>query len=148
MKQWVVDTWVIIKCMDFSDDESLDCIGLLSRMLDFGEICVDTEGTILTEYCRYLESGTFVSKWWETLVRQKGHICFFSNALSNKRKTHLIDNLKFDISDLKFVAVASKTKDNLLVSGDSDYNPQVCSYLTKEMGIKVLCPGDAKSVCR
>jgi predicted nucleic acid-binding protein len=37
--------------------------------------------------------------------------------------------MKFDRSDLPFVAVAFQSKDKLLVSEDSDYTQKVCDYL-------------------
>ena len=46
--------------------------------------------------------------------------------------------MKFDRSDLPFVAVAFQSKDKLLVSEDSDYTQQVCDYLQQQLQVKVL----------
>ena len=46
--------------------------------------------------------------------------------------------MKFDRSDLPFVAVASQSKDKLLVSEDSDYTQQVCDYLQQHLRVKIL----------
>lgn len=145
MKQWVVDTWVIEKCNDFSDDECLYCIKFLVTILDEDVLCLDVECDIEKEYYRYIKSGTFLSRWWYRMVREKGQVYFFSNKLSSKHERYLVDRLGFDRSDIKFVGVASKTKDNLLVSGDSDYNEKICDYLCNELAITVMCPAKALS---
>ena len=77
------------------------------------------------------------------MVAEKGQIYFFSNKLSRKNRDYLVYKLGFDKDDIKFVGVASKTKDNLLVSGDSDYNPKVCDYLFTELAIRVMHPSAA-----
>jgi predicted nucleic acid-binding protein len=46
--------------------------------------------------------------------------------------------MKFDRSDLPFVAVAFQSKDKLLVSEDSDYTQKVCDYLQQQLQVKVL----------
>jgi predicted nucleic acid-binding protein len=46
--------------------------------------------------------------------------------------------MKFDRSDLPFVAVAFQSKDKLLVSEDSDYTQHVCGYLQQQLRVKVL----------
>ena len=143
MKQWVVDTWVLERCNDFSSNDCLDCISFLCIILDYGTVCLDTEREIEAEYYRYIRSGTFLSRWWHRIVREKGQIYYFSNKLSNKHKVHLVNNLNFDQSDVKFVGVASKTRNRLLTSGDSDYNKDICNYLFNELTIRVICPKEA-----
>jgi len=51
--------------------------------------------------------------------------------------------MKFDRSDLPFVAVAFQSKDKLLVSEDSDYTQQVCDYLQQQLQVKVLALSQA-----
>ena len=145
MKQWVVDTWVIATCNDASSNKCLDCICFLVMILENGTICLDIESKIKEEYGKHIRPRTFVDRWWARMVRERGQICFFSNSLHEKHRRHLLHKLHFDQSDIKFVGVASKTKDRLLVSGDSDYNGDICDYLSQELGIQVLCPGEAKA---
>jgi predicted nucleic acid-binding protein len=56
--------------------------------------------------------------------------------------------MKFDRSDLPFVAVASKSKDKLLVSEDSDYTQKVCNYLQQQLQVKVLSLSQALGIAR
>jgi predicted nucleic acid-binding protein len=144
MQQWVVDTWVLEKCNDFSSGICVDCTAFLSAILENGRLCVDIEGEILEEYDRYIQPHTFLSHWRHRMVREKGQISFFSNKLSNKCEQHLLKNLHFHSDDIMFVAVASKTKDKLLVSGDSDYNENVCEYLNNQLSVTVVSPRKAK----
>lgn len=144
MQQWVIDTWVLEKCNDFSSGICVDCTAFLSAILENGTLCVDVEQEIEDEYYRYIQPRTFLSHWWHRMVREKGQISFFSNKLPNKCKQHLLNNLHFHSDDIKFVAVASKTKDNLLVSGDSDYNKNVCEYLYNQLSVMVVPPAKAK----
>jgi ABC-type antimicrobial peptide transport system ATPase subunit len=146
MTQWVIDTWVIATCDDASSNKCLDCECFLAIILENGIICLDTENKIMEEYYKYIKPRTFVSRWWDRMVRDKGQIVFFSNSLPGKHRGHLLHKLHFDSSDIKFIGVASKTKDRLLVSGDSDYSADICDYLSRELSIKVLCPGEFESV--
>jgi ABC-type antimicrobial peptide transport system ATPase subunit len=113
-------------------------------ILENGIICLDTENKIMEEYYKYIKPRTFVSRWWDRMVRDKGQISLFSNSLPGKHRGHLLHKLHFDESDIKFVGVARRTKDNLLVSEDSDYNSAVRDYLKETLGIQVLCPREAK----
>lgn len=142
MKHWVIDTWVIEKCNPI-DNECIDCVRFLIGVLDYGAICLDNEGEIMKEYSCHIKSHSFISKWWDRIVREKGHLCFFSGKLAAKHIEHLLDNLHFDPADIKFVGVASKTNDRLLASGDSDYDEEVCGYLHTQLGIAVISPEKA-----
>jgi predicted nucleic acid-binding protein len=146
LKHWVIDTWVIVKCLDLSSPEYLDCLGFLLKTLENGIIYIDLEGEIMREYYRYIRAKTIVSKWWEKITRETGRLAFFSNKLDNRYKDRLLCELHFDPDDIKFVGVASKTNDKLLVSGDSDYSREICDYLSQQLNIKVLCPVVAKSL--
>ena len=144
MKQWVVDTWVIAQCCDASSDDCLlNCIAFLCNILNNGKIYIDAEGEIQKEYYNYIPSNIFVSKWWGKMIRNAGKIGMFSNKLNATNKIWLLDKLHFDNSDIKFVGVASKTRDKLLVSGDSDYNKDVCEYLYRALEIRVMRPEEA-----
>ena len=146
MKHWVVDTWVIVKCLDYSCCECLDCHEFLLKTLKDGIICIDFEGEINHEYYRYIRKKTFVALWWEKVTRETGRLHFFSSGLANQHKDKLLIDLHFDPDDIKFVGVASKTNDKLLVSGDSDYNREICDYLYQKLNLKVLSPVLANSL--
>ena len=77
-------------------------------------------------------------------MRQTDQIRFFSNKLNYGINAPL-NNLGFDRSDVKFVGVASRTADNLLVTGDSDYTDNIRTYLRDQLMIIILHPTEAKN---
>lgn len=145
MKQWVIDTWVLIKSDEPRCTEYLDCLYFLLNIMKDGIICLDTEAEIIQEYYRYMKPGTFLSRWWES-KKTKNHFMYFSHTLYDRHRQKLEETLKFDKSDTKFVGVASKTADKLLVSGDSDYSDEICGFLRSELNIQVLEPKDTINI--
>ena len=80
------------------------------------------------------------------MIGQVGHLCYWSNKLQVKHKNRLLNKLNFHNDDIKFVGVASRSKDKILVSGDSDYNQKVCKYLIDNLGITVVNPVSELSI--
>ena len=146
MKQWVIDTWVLAKCCDCDSMEYMDCMSFMAMILENGTLCLDIEGDIEKEYDPYIKPRTYLSRWWERVVWEKHQVYFYSNKLKAKCEIYLIKKLGFDVDDIKFVGVASRTNDKLLMSGDSDYSEVVCAYLSGELGIIVKCPDEAISL--
>ena len=140
MKQWVVDTWVLEKCNDTDCYDCIDCIAFLTYLLRKGKLCLDHEEEIYEEYEDYIKPRTFLFQWWSKIVGEAGHICRWSNKLADKHEDRLINKLGFHDDDIKFVGVAARSVDKLLVSGDSDYNETIRDYLNSKLGITVLKP--------
>lgn len=67
-----------------------------------------------------------------------GRIEWHHGHLGNRHYDALVDTLRFDRSDVKFVAVASRTADHLLVTEDSDYTAPVKDYLISHLSVNVL----------
>lgn len=143
MRQWVVDTWVLEKCNNNSDTNCLVCVAFLSMFITKDKLCLDFEKDIEGEYWDYIKPRTWLFAWWDKMVKEKGHLYFWSSYLPIKRKQYLINKLKFHDDDIKFVGVAARSKDKLLVTGDSDYNTIVCNYLKSGLSITVLSPSSA-----
>lgn len=145
-KQWVVDTWVLATCNDTDCGDCVDCADFLTYLLRKGKLCLDPEGEIYSEYSVHIEPRSFVFQWWQKMIGEDGHLCSWSSKLQEKHKDRLVKKLNFDKDDIKFVGVASRSTDKLLVSGDSGYNPNVCQYLTDNLEITVLHPNTALSI--
>ena len=136
--QWVIDTWVIQKCNETDQATCLEAIQLLIRILNKDALCLDFEGEILAEYYGHIKPRTYVARWWEEMRRYTNKFAYFSGKLGRRHVLNLVTNLHFDRSDTKFVAVAHRTQDHLIVSEDSDYSTEVCDYLLSELSVKVL----------
>jgi hypothetical protein len=74
---------------------------------------------------------------WLKRLHDRKAIIFRSGKLPPIHQGALL-RMKFDRSDLPFVAVAFRSKDKLLVSEDSDYTQHVCGYLQQQLQVKVL----------
>lgn len=145
MKEWVVDTWVLATCHSVDCDDCLDCLKFLTNLESKGKLCLDHEGEIYKEYKPYIRPRTPVFWWWKRMTEQAGHFSFWSNSLTARHEMGLMGNLKFDNDDIKFVGVASRSKDKIIVSGDSGYNANVCGYLQRMLRIEVMHPSYASS---
>lgn len=71
------------------------------------------------------------------LLAGRGAKVFYSGKLPKRHEKALL-KLKFDRADFPFVAVASRSKDKLLVSEDSDYTKAVQDYLQQHLQVQVL----------
>lgn len=102
----------------------------------------------MTEYWNNAPSGTFVGQWLREIYKVEGRIVYRDGNLSADHKYVLLGKLRFDQSDLPFVAVAAETTDRLLVSEESDYTTEVKEYLLTELGIRVLSIEKALALAR
>jgi predicted nucleic acid-binding protein len=84
---------------------------------------------------------------WLKRLRDRKAIIFRSGKLPPIHQGALL-RMKFDRSDLPFVAVAFQSKDKLLVSEDSDYTQKVCDYLQQQLQVKVLSLSQALEIAR
>lgn len=146
MKQWVVDTWVLAKCNNTDCGDCVDCMDFLMSVLRRGKLCLDHEEEIEAEYDGHIKPRTPLFWWWQKMIGQAGHFCRWSNKLPVKHENRLVNKLNFHNDDIKFVGVASRSTDKILVSGDSDYNQKVCEYLRNNLGITVMSPVSALSI--
>jgi len=80
------------------------------------------------------------------MLSRSNKIYWRTGKLSNKHESELIDGLGFDRSDLVFVALASEGPNKLLVAEESDYTPEVKSYLAKKLGVSVLTIEEALAI--
>ncbi len=134
MKEWTIDTWVLYEAGGFNY-EALELLFLVGRM---HKVAFDYEGHIAGEYNRCLQRcrNPLLGKWLENLKRRKAAV-FYSGKLHHRHEQALL-RMKFDHSDFPFVAVASRSKDKLLVSEDSYYTDKVCESLRRELRVQVL----------
>jgi hypothetical protein len=135
MIEWTVDTCVLYKVHEKTD---VDALHFLLSVLDKHCVAFDKEGHIWKEYEKCLEKtrDRVLSEWFKRIVRDK-RLVWHSGKLAARYKQALL-KMKFDPSDLPFVGVASRSKDKLLVSEDSDYTREVCGYLQETLSVRVL----------
>jgi hypothetical protein len=136
--EWVLDTWLLEIAQNPLDEGSLDAVFLLRELKLRHRIALDHEHTIQGEYFRHLKPGSHAAQWFSAMLRRAEKTVWRNGSLSERRKSYLIDRLRFDRADLVFVAVSAEEPDKLLVSEESDYNPEVKRYLLGECGVRVL----------
>jgi hypothetical protein len=139
-EDWAIDTWVLYEAENENFSSAQFLMSILTKR-DF--VLLDFEGNIRDEYYRCIarvkkakRGRTFLVAKWVGIIVSK-YAQFYSGKLSKKIQTDLA-NLQFDVSDWPFVSVASKSKSRRLVSGDSDYSPEVRAYLAKRLKVRVL----------
>lgn len=139
--EFVIDTIVLYKASEF-------CKPAITLLYDVNEchtIALDNQSKIFKQYCRCFSivKNELVKKWWKTITKKTCKFNFYDGELPYRIRQTLFNNLSFDRDDEPFVAVASNTKDNLLVSEDSDYTSQIKNYLNTKLKIEVLLITDA-----
>lgn len=139
----VVDTWVLEKCDSEEAELSLAAVSLLHSIFRSHSLALDTEGKIKEEYMNHIRPNTNAAKWWSLMVGRVGKFQYYSNHLAQANKSHLLNNLHFDSSDIKFVGVVSKTQCHYLVAEESDYSAKVKAYLGTQIGVKVITVNEA-----
>jgi hypothetical protein len=143
VKEWTVDTWVL-----YQAEEDWSALTLLVLIAEHHCILFDQESHIAREYESCLQrTGSLVLRNWLKRLRDRKAIIFRSGKLPPIHQGALL-RMKFDRSDLPFVAVAFQSKDKLLVSEDSDYTQKVCDYLQQQLQVKVLSLSQALEIAR
>jgi predicted nucleic acid-binding protein len=134
VREWTIDTWVLYKV----DEGDFDALDFLLAVLRHHRVVFDYERHIEQEYQRCLKRtrNRYLEEWFKRLIARQARV-FYSGGLPSRHKQALL-RMKFDRSDLPFVAVAFRSKDKLLVSEDSDYTQHVCGYLQQQLRVKVL----------
>jgi hypothetical protein len=111
-------------------------------------IALDFEQRILHEYLRNAPSDSHAGRWVITVARRSDRTMWRTGRLPARREAELINDLRFDRSDLVFVATSAEGPDKLLVSEESDYNAAIKNYLLRELGVTVLSIEDALARAR
>ncbi len=146
--EWVLDTWVLVKAGDIDFEGWWDAVDLLDEISRRHRLALDTERSIDAEYLRNIKPRTIVARWWTDIQRRTGRTVRYSSTPHKRDSSHLLNRLHFDSSDLKFVAVASKTSSRLLVAEESDYTEEVKNYLLLAMKTRVLTLAEARNLAR
>ena len=142
-KEWTVDAWVL-----YQAEEDWNALTLLVIISEHHCILFDQEGHIAREYESCLQrTGSLVLRNWLKRLCDRKAIVFRSGKLPPIHERALL-RMKFDRSDLPFVAAAFRSKDKLLVSEDSDYTQKVCDYLQQQLQVKVLSLSQALEIAR
>jgi predicted nucleic acid-binding protein len=120
------------------DEGDFDALDFLLAVLRHHRVVFDCERHIEQEYQRCLKRtrNRYLEEWFKRLIACQARV-FYSGGLPDRHKQALLC-MKFDRSNLPFVAVAFRSKDKLLVSEDSDYTQHVCGYLQQQLRVKVL----------
>ncbi len=135
--EWVIDTCVLGISQDPGDDRALDALGLLHSIKSSHKLAVNIRRQIPGEYFRHAPAKSHAGQWLRLMLSRADKCNFYPANLAARHKRNL-DGLGFDKSDVVFVATAAETADKLLVSEDSDYNPEVTKYLSEQIGVAVL----------
>ena len=138
MAELVLDTWALKISQDCSHEKALQTLALLEEIRKAHRITIDHGRSVLAEYARNTPANTHAGHWLQLMLSRSNKIYWRTGKLSNKHESELIDGLGFDRSDLVFVALASEGPNKLLVAEESDYTPEVKSYLAKKLGVSVL----------
>jgi hypothetical protein len=146
--EWVLDTWALKIAQDCNHAKSLQVLTLLEQIKQEHRITIDHGRRVLTEYFNNTPGNTHAGQWLKLMLSRSNKLFFRTGRLSNHHESELIDGLKFDRSDLVFVALASEGPDKLLVAEESDYTPEVKQYLASELGISVLTIEEALETAR
>ncbi len=143
MKEWTIDTWVLYRV----NEGDFDALAFIAVVLVKHCVVFDHEGHIEDEYRRCFQRtrNPYLVQWFNRLVRGGGRTVHYSGKLSRRHEQALL-RMNFDRSDFPFVAVASRSKDKLLVSEDSDYTDIVCDYLSRELQVQVLKVNQASNL--
>lgn len=136
MTDYVIDTCILVKANSKDMNSAFKFITLLIALLNH-RMCLDTNREILKEYEKnHLYSG-FSGVWFKNMHRA-AKITYVRKRIKKEQKKKL-KKLKFDITDIKFVATANACGKRI-ISDDSDFTEKVITYLNREMGITVLHP--------
>jgi hypothetical protein len=155
-RQWVLDTWVFGVVADglsadataSESERAVTAIAFLHAMKATPHgMLLDAQGLIEAEYRPHMARCTLLQRWWAAMCRT-GRVTFVHGKLSAAQRKHLLDDLRFHDDDEKFVAVAARATDSLLVAEESDYTADVQRYLKSELRITVVGLAEALEQAR
>ena len=135
---WVIDTDVLVQADRFENDHEhwVNVSQLLANIRELQHsLVVDFDHKILGEYYSNLARSGWVVKWLGYLTA-RGQVRQVSGDLPNSIYRGL-RSLKFDVDDDVFIGVTTRTTDKHLLAEESDYSPEVTSFLS-DHGISVV----------
>ncbi len=141
---WVIDTWVLATASDQRRSALLEALHLLLELRNH-LIAIDdipSRSEIVREYYPYISPPALLSHWWQEMI-SRGRVLFLTGRMPRRHRNYLLNNLRFDLSDMKFVDVAYRSPDKFLVSEDSDYTEEVKAYLKERLDITTFTTADA-----
>jgi hypothetical protein len=146
-RSYVLDTQILIEASKGDTDLSLEAVDLLNAIRRRHRLAVDDANKILEEYYRHLGRGSHGHTWLSAMFREN-LLSYHPHRLS-ARRIRALDAIRFDPSDVKFVGVACRTFDKVLVAEEDDYwNHQSCRCLQSELGLTLLRIVDAAAHAR
>ena len=144
--QFVIDTNVLVA----AEQSNMDSVYFLASIAKMEELLValDTEGRIVAEYRRNVDSQGFSAKWLNSLSRVVGKFHWYSGTVS-KRVADRLSLLGFDRGDWKFIGVACGIPSErvIVADADSDWSDEVVEWLEADVGIQVVDSARAGRMC-
>jgi len=134
----VLDTWALQIAQDCCHAKSLQTLALLEAIRQGHRITIDHNRSVLQQYSNNTKGNSHAAQWLKVMLSRGDKIFWRTGRLSHRHERELVDCLRFDRSDVVFVALASEGPDRLLVAEESDYTPEVIRYLARELGVTVL----------
>ncbi len=141
--EWVLDTWLLEVAQTPSDPRSLDALALLHQIKARHRIAIDHDREIWRQYTKHVQANSHVGVWVRFMIGTSNKIFWRAGRVSSRHEDGLVSILRFDRADLVFVGVASNGPDRLIVSEDSDYSPEIRTYLETNLGVVVLSVREA-----
>ena len=136
--EWVIDTDVLVRAQNYDDnhDHWSIVMTLLSYIGDRDHfLAVDDQHIILGEYYDNLQPNGWVQKLIGLQIARK-RVNYRTGRLGANISRGLRE-LRFDTDDDVFIAVAIRTPTGSLVAEESDYTPDVISFLSSH-GVRVM----------
>ena len=144
----MLDTWALSIAEECSHPKSLQTLALLEEIKQRHTIALDHGRLVLGQYFDNTSGNTHAGQWLRLMLSRNNKLYWRTGRLSRHHESELVDGLRFDRSDLVFVALASEGPDKLLVAEESDYTPEIKEYLARELGVSVLTVEEALETAR
>jgi hypothetical protein len=136
---WVLDANVVYRAR-----EDYEALLLLVEIQLHDTLALDMAREIDDEYSPALQGDSTIQGWFYRIITD-GRFERHDSTLPQDCQKRL-RQLKFHDDDWKYVGVAMRTRDHVIVTedrGDHDFCPDVCSYLAHGYRVCTLCVHDA-----
>ncbi len=110
-----IDTNILKKANE-NDWNCIDVLSCLRRNLN-SQLVLDHEGGIKEEYKKHIIWGTPSYVWFHEYMNYKK--CAFYSGKRTKRLETDLDKINFHKNDRKFIGVAIRSKDKIIISEDT-----------------------------
>ncbi len=138
--RWVLDANIVYKAAK----ENSEAVILLLEIELHDGLGLDHEQAIDKEYGPALEQHPTVGGWFWRMVTEGRAKRFDSEIPTECEKC--FHKMKFHNDDWKYVGVAMRTEDHLIVTedlGEHDFCQKICDYLKMTYDTHVLCLAEA-----